>query len=219
MRKLILIFVCFVFSFNAFSEEGNKDELKAGIHSPLLTNGSRGVMKSKLQGFSIKLSPSIFWKTATLELEYPIARHTTIGLNVLAKLGQWDGKKANRTIPNEDYLKNGVAIELFGRYYIKHDAPEGFYVQGNIAFNNFFYFDGTTRPFSFYAHWRDQQGTLSSEFKTPKPFQFGVGLGYQVLILPNHFIGNIMLGTLGNFSGDNQFQFSIYLAPSLGYVF
>ena len=175
--------------------------------------------KSKLEGFNIKLSPSFFWKTATLELEYPVAKHFTIGLNFLAKLGRWDGKKSNRTIPYEDYLKNGFGVELAGKYYIKHDAPEGFYIQANVAYNNFFYQDGTTRPFSFFTHWRNQNGASSSEFKAPKPIQFGLGVGYQVILLPKHFIGNVMIGTLGNFSGDNEFQFSVYLAPSLGYVF
>lgn len=175
--------------------------------------------KSKLEGFNIKLSPSFFWKTATLELEYPVSKHFSVGLNILAKLGRWDGLKANRTMPNEDYLNNGMAFELAGKYYIKAEAPEGLYIQANVAYNNFFYQDGTTRPFSFYNHWRDQVGASATTFKAPSPFQFGVGVGYQVIILPKHFIGNVMLGTLGNFGGNDQFQFSIYLAPSLGYVF
>lgn len=175
--------------------------------------------KSKLEGFNIKLSPSFFWKTATLELEYPVTKHFSIGLNIFAKLGRWDGLKVNRTMPNEDYLNNGMAFELAGKFYIKPEAPEGFYVQANVAYNNFFYQDGTTRPFSFYSHWRDQVGASATTFKAPSPFQFGVGVGYQVIILPKHFIGNVMIGTLGNFGGNDQFQFSIYLAPSLGYVF
>lgn len=175
--------------------------------------------KSKLEGFNIKLSPSFFWKTATLELEYPVSKHFSVGLNFLAKLGRWDGMKANHTIPYEDYLRNGFGVELAGKYYFKPEAPEGFYAQANIAYNNIFYQDGTTRPFSFYTHWREQNGATSSEFKAPQPFQFGLGVGYQVILLPKHFIGNVMIGTLGNYGGENQFQFSIYLAPSLGYVF
>ncbi|TAH25350.1 MAG: hypothetical protein EAZ07_07455 [Cytophagales bacterium] len=186
---------------------------------PNYSNYSVFAQKSKLEGFNIKLSPSLFWKTTTIEFEYPIAKHISLGVNVSAKLGRWDGKKVNRTMPNEDYLNNGFAVEFVGKYYFKHEAPEGLYVQANLAYNNFFYQDGTTRPFSFFTHWREQDGANSLPFRAPKPFQFGVGVGYQVILLPKHFIGNVMIGTLGNFNGENEFQFSIYLAPSLGYVF
>ena len=175
--------------------------------------------KSKLEGFNIKLSPSVFWKTIVVEFEYPITKKFTIGLNVLAKLGSWDGVKANRIMPKEDYLNNGIGFELAAKYYFTTDAPEGFYAQANAAYNNIFYFDGNTRPFSFYSHWREQQGATSGTFTAPQPFHIGLGVGYQVILLPNHFIGNVMIGTQGNFSGNNAFQFSVYLAPSLGYVF
>lgn len=188
---------------------------KSPLHKSIYFNSQ----KKKLEGFNIKLSPSIFWKTMVLEFEYPITKHFSVGLNVLAKLGSWDGVKANRTMPKEDYMNNGIGFELAGKYYFTPDAHEGFYTQANVAYNNIFYFDGNTRPFSFYTHWREQQGATSSTFNAPKPFHFGLGVGYQVILLPKHFIGNLMIGTQGNFADDGNFQFSVYLAPSLGYVF
>lgn len=217
----IFIFYCTFFSFIVSVAAATALETTPLDDAKSLRQPQLGLTtaKSKWQGFNIKLSPSFFWKTVGLEFEYPVKRHFSLGINLMAKLGRLDGLKANRTMPNEDYLKNGFAAEFVGKYYIKHEAPEGFYFQANVAYNNFFYQDGTTRPFSFFNHWRDQEGTLSKAFKAPKPFQFGLGVGYQVVLLPKHFIGNIMVGTLGNFGDDNQFQFSIYLAPSLGYVF
>jgi hypothetical protein len=216
-----LIFFCTFFVSVGFCTSLIASETTTLEDVRTINNNQLGLTttKSKWQGFNIKLSPSFFWKTVGIEFEYPINRHISVGLNFMAKLGRLDGLKVNRTMPNEDYLKNGFAAELVGKYYFKQEAPEGLYLQANVAYNNFFYQDGTTRPFSFYNHWRDQNGTQSKAFKAPQPFQFGLGVGYQVVLLPKHFIGNIMVGTLGNFGGENQFQFSIYLAPSLGYVF
>ncbi len=218
MKKYFYSVLCFLLLFsisNLWANHPKVSKTEAPTHQSLYYNSQ----KSKLEGFNIKLSPSIFWKTMVLELEHPIGKKFTIGLNVLAKLGTWDGVKANRTMPQEDYLKNGVGFELAAKYYFTADAPEGFYAQANAAYNNIFYFDGNTRPFSFYSHWREQQGATSSTFIAPQPFHFGLGVGYQVILLPKHFIGNVMIGTQGNFSGNNEFQFSLYLAPSLGYVF
>lgn len=171
-------------------------------------------------GFNIKLSPAIFWKTAVLEFEYPVSKTFTVGVNLLAKIGRTDGAKANAILKNENILDNGLRAELAFKYFIKKEAPLGFYAQGNVAWGNLIYFDGNVRPYTLHNHWKKPTPEYPTGIlERPFPISAGVGGGYQLVMLPKHIIANLMLGVQGNMDQQNDFFVSIYVAPSLGYMF
>ncbi|MFL5731098.1 MAG: hypothetical protein ACJ75J_16540, partial [Cytophagaceae bacterium] len=53
----------------------------------------------------------------------------------------------------------------------------------------------------------------------PYPYRAGLGLGYQIIIVPKHLIGNFMIGVQGNMDARNNPFLSVFVAPSIGYAF
>ncbi|HEX8547114.1 MAG TPA: hypothetical protein VF691_09150 [Cytophagaceae bacterium] len=193
---------------------------QAGAQTSTPAGASTAPANTTRKSLNIKLSPAIFWKTAVVEFEYPLTSKITVGLNLLGKLGRTDEAKANAILKNENLVNNGLRAELAAKYYFKNEAPTGFYIQSNVAFGNLIYFDGNVRPYTLHNHWKkptaeDPKGKLERPF----PVSAGIGGGYQLVLLPKHIIGNLMLGVQGNMDQQNNFFVSIYVAPSLGYMF
>lgn len=171
-------------------------------------------------GFNIKLSPAFFWKTIGLELELPLGKKFSVGVNLFGKVGRTDGKKSNYKVTSQDFLKDGIRAELALKYYLKPTAPEGFYIQANFAYNQIVYSDGTTKPYSVNTHINNQRDTAASgEILKPYPYSAGIGVGYQIIFIPKHLIANILLGAQGNMDAYNKPFLSFYIAPSIGYKF
>ncbi len=169
------------------------------------------------EGMTIRLMPAFYWETLGLEFEAYFGDKVSLGLNVLGTLGRTDGQNANFQLNPEDYLEPGFRAELAFKYYPKGRAPEGIYGQVNVAYSQIVYYDGNTRPYTFHNRWRDQTGVVATEdLVRPNPLSVGLGFGYQVKIIPDWLVGNIMLGIQGQMDQDNQPFVSIYLSPSLG---
>lgn len=184
----------------------NNEDLKIGIQG----------VTSKPLGMNLKLSPAFFWKTLLLEMEFALHPHLTIGLNLHGKLGGSVGKRKFTKDETEAYNQPGYAAEIAFKYYFKGEVPEGIYLQLNAGYSTLFFYDGNTRPYTLHNHWRKNPGGI---FEKPLPYYAGLGIGYQVIILPERFIGNVMLGIQGNKYKDNSFPLSFYIAPSLGFKF
>jgi len=94
-------------------------------------------------------------------------------------------------------------------------APEGLYLQANIAYSQLNYFNGSAVPYTLL-----NMGLPSGEIGVkPKPYGGGLGVGYQVVVIPKLIIANIMLGMQANVAGDNKVFMSLYAAPSIGVIF
>lgn len=208
--KFLLVFLLMVFGLQCVHSKDNNYVLH---HSGFISNTGP---KKPLKGFSLKLSPAFFWKTLIIEAELPLNSHVTIGLNALGKLGGGDGKKELTKEENEAYNTSGLGAELALKFYFKGESPEGLYLQVNGGYSNIFYYDGNTKPYTIHNHWRKQDELV---FKKPEPYYGGIGVGYQVILLPDHLIANVMVGFQGNMYDNKSFPLSIYIAPSIGYKF
>jgi hypothetical protein len=215
-KAFYLPFFAILFSFNAFCSPGS-DSLKS--YSPFSWFNNKATPKNESSGFNIKTSPAFFWKTIAVEIEAPIGKKFSIGLNLYGKVGRTDGKNANFKVKKQNFLTDGMRVELAFKYYFKPTAPEGLYLQTNFAYNQIVYADGTTKPYSLNSHVQPPDTNATGTSLKPYPYSAGLGLGYQIIIVPKHLIGNFMLGVQGNMDAKNNPFLSFFVAPSIGYVF
>ncbi|MFL5729055.1 MAG: hypothetical protein ACJ75J_06150, partial [Cytophagaceae bacterium] len=124
---------------DAFCGPGS-DSLKS--YSPFIFQTSKPSKKEESVGFNIKTSPAFFWKTFVVEIEAPLGKKFSVGVNLYGKVGRTDGKSANFKVKKQDFLTDGIRAELALKYYFKPTAPEGLYLQGNFAYNQIVYADG-----------------------------------------------------------------------------
>ncbi|MFN3403413.1 MAG: hypothetical protein ACK40G_04905 [Cytophagaceae bacterium] len=172
------------------------------------------------RGVNVKLSPAFFWKTVGLEFEFPLAKRMSIGLNLFYKYGNAEGVGNRFIIKEEGFPTDGYRAELALKFYLVGHAPEGFYVQLDGFYNQLMYFDGNSRPFTLHNNWdKLQYDNSPSILEKPNPIGGGLGIGYQLVFIPKHLIGNVTLGVQGNQDLNNNLFFTVYLAPSLGIRF
>jgi hypothetical protein len=170
--------------------------------------------KTLVPGFNLKFSPAFFWKTIGVEAEYIVNSRFSVGLNVYGKWGVTRPEKTNETT-KYNFLQDGLRTELAFKYYLMKKAPEGIYLQANIAYSQLNYFNGSAMPYTLL-----NMGLPSGEIGIkPKPYGGGLGVGYQLVVIPKLIIANIMLGMQANVAGDNKIFMSLYAAPSIGVIF
>jgi hypothetical protein len=214
-KAFYLLFSAILFISDAYSSLG-PDSLKSNF--PFIPPKKKHSSKKEETGkFNIKTSPAFFWKTIVLEIEAPLGNKFSVGLNLYGKLGRTDGKTANFNVKKQDFLNDGIRAELAFKYYFKPIAPEGLYLQTNFGYNQIVYADGTTKPYTLNSH--VETADTSATTSKPFPFSAGIGLGYQMIIVPKHFIGNFMIGVQGNMDSKENPFLSIFVAPSIGYLF
>ncbi|HTF81484.1 MAG TPA: hypothetical protein VL947_07160 [Cytophagales bacterium] len=170
------------------------------------------------QGPNLKLMPAVFASTLGIEFELPVKEASSIGINLLAKYGRFDNPRISKPV---DYFKTGYRIELAYKYYFAKKGVTGLYAQAFVAYTKLVYDNGNTRPFALALRDLGVNGDprLNTEFKLPKPYTGGIGVGYQTKIIGNRIIGNIMLGSQLCIDGNDKLFFSLYISPSVGYVF
>jgi hypothetical protein len=215
-KAFYLSFFTILFFSDAFCGYG-PDSLKYNF--PFITHKKKPAKKEETGKFNIKTSPAFFWKTVVLEIEAPIGDKFSIGLNIYGKLGRTDGKNANFKVKKQDFLTDGIRAELAFKYYFSGTAPEGLYMQTNFSYNQIVYADGTTKPYTLNSHIKPADTSATGALLKPYPYSAGLGVGYQMIIVPKHLIGNFMLGVQGNMDARKETFISIFVAPSIGYLF
>lgn len=191
-------------------------------NSPLSLKQTNQWLKKKKNtgGLNVKILPAMYWGTLGFEVEYCINGSFSLGLNVLGTLGRQDGKNANQKVKPEDHMREGWRTELALKYYFKKEGPEGLYASLNFTYNEIFYYDGNTRPYTLHNRWKEIQGLrLSTDFREPLPYSAGVGFGYQLVVIPEKIIANVMIGVQGHIDADNNPFIAVYAAPTIGYRF
>lgn len=182
--------------------------------------GDLDLLKKKKSGVNVKILPAFFWGTFGLSGEIPISEKFTANINLLGTLGRLDGKNANYSTRPESYMSEGWRAEAMFRYYIKGEAPTGFYAHLNFAYNNLFYYDGNTRPYTLVNNWRETNGVrLPSNFEKPNPISAGLGIGYQLEIIPDLIIVDAFCTLQGHMDANGDPFLQVYVAPSIGYKF
>ena len=218
-RRTILSFAVCCCSLSAFAGNGLQDNYLSKVS--LFAEGSHA------SRFNIKLQPAIYWSSLGLEAEYVISPKISAAINVIGKISGTNGKHAvkNNIELNENFFETGYMAEIIGRYYISLSkknltlAPHGLYVQAALGFSKLLYYDGSTRPFSLntrHPNYFDSYG--NTYFSKPSPLIGGIGAGYQVELLPNRVIANILLGSQVNSDSKGVF-FTFYASPSVGLMF
>lgn len=167
-------------------------------------------------GFSFKLVPALYWGTMGAQVEYPLSKKLSACVMVMSKLAESRGY----SVKKEDFHENGFAIDLIGKYFLTGEAPEGLYGLLNLSYNTMLYFDGSTRPFTMHNRWKEFNGyRVPNDLVKPKPINVSLGVGYQLIIIPQHIIADVFIGASSSIDQDNSIFFQFYMAPSLGYVF
>lgn len=170
------------------------------------------------KSLNVKLMPAAFANTLGLEFELPLKNASSIGLNIIGKYGRLDNPKIAKPV---DYFETGFRAELAYKYYFAQKTPLGFYIQAFIGYTKLVYDNGNTRPFSLNLRNLDLNGDPRNdlEFKLPKPYTGGIGFGYQTILIKKRIIGNMMMGSQLGFDSANTIFYSLYISPSVGYVF
>ncbi|MBY0427118.1 MAG: hypothetical protein K2Q22_15895 [Cytophagales bacterium] len=224
--RLSILYAYFLLAIgcvNAMAWNGEKPE-----YPVQLTGIQAHYHARKPVSFNIKLQPAFYWGSLGLEMEFSVGHNISFGVNTIGRLGSWDQSPISNRIRTQDAAQNGMMSELFFRFYIhdkehkSHFAPAGFYIHANLGTNFIVYSDASLRPFSLITFTQKKEGDQNqapSYITRPQPFFGGLGFGYQVIIFPQHLIGNIFVGTQANVSGDNKFQMSVYISPSIGWLF
>lgn len=174
--------------------------------------------KFKGKGISVKLVPAFFYNTVGLELEFPLSKSLTAGINFYGKLGRTDNETSNYRVRQNAALENGYLAEAAIKYYFD-EAPSGWYLQGSLGVGNLTYEDGSARPFSWLVT-KPEFKNLNTPYEVPEnnPFRVGLGGGYQWVIIPRHLVANFM-GGVYYFTSPDASYLSPYLAPSVGFIF
>lgn len=223
MSVMLLLNSTFV---HAVGESGQADttKLKTGFRYGVynLTPGKKKQMRKGYDGsgFNIKAMPALFWNSASVEMELPVHKSFSVAVSGTFKLGRTDGKQSNFRVNPAEYLDNGFRLDLHVRYFPVSHAPFGFYADAFASYGQIVYFDGTTRPYSLLNRVKEKNDLRSpSNISKPQPFGAGVGVGYQVLLIPKKVVANFFFGVQSNIDGDNTIFLSGFVAPSLGILF
>lgn len=171
-----------------------------------------------LTGPNLKLMPAVFASTLGVELEIPIKKASSFGVNILGKYGRFDNPRIQKPV---DYFDTGYRIELAYKYYFAKKGPLGVYAQVFVGYSKLLYDNGNTRPFALNLRNLDLNSDprTDNSFDLPKPYTGGLGIGYQTKLYKDKIIGNLMLGSQVGFDAQNVIFYSVYLSPSIGYVF
>ena len=224
---LLALFTATVFSVNA----GNTPSFIGLNLSPSKSfsklgpgpGGAANILRhtSPLGALNVKIMPALYWSSLGLEIEYPISDAFTVGFNILGKLGRTDGKNVVFKIRPESTQDPAYRLEVAAKYYLSNNAPTGIYIQLNASYGNLLFFDGTNRPYTLHSKWKNFDGGVRSptEIEVPQDYSFGIGAGYQLIVIPKKIIANIMVGTQLYLERTSDIYPAIYLAPSLGYMF
>ena len=165
-------------------------------------------------GLNFKLVPAFFWGAAGLEIEKPIGDNISLSLNTYYRIGSLDTKsplEQSNPTNNNQYM-----VELQGKYYFNH-APRGFYAMAQMNFSNMLFADGTSRPFSAFGYTPPATTANVSPFVAPGVFRYGLGCGYQWILVPRHLVANICVGFQAY--SENGTHINPYLTPSFGIIF
>lgn len=219
-RVIPAALLLFAVSFKSFS--GNPKSLVG--YKPMFLKENLETLKRRKKksdgGLNIKVLPAFYWGTLGIEAEYALNGKLSVGINLLGTLGRGDGSSANYKVKPESFSEAGYRAELAFKYYFKGEAPTGLYTHLNLAYNELFYHDGNTRPYTLHNRWKEIDGLrLPVDFKKPIPFSAGLSFGYQLIVIPERIIANVLIGVQGNLDADNNPFIAIYAAPSIGYKF
>ncbi len=222
MFKKVFPAILILLTVSAKSFSGNPKQLLG--YSPLALKSNQQLLKRRKKkgdgGLNIKVLPAFYWGTLGLEVEYALSGKITLGVNLLGTLGRGDGQSANYKVKPEAFMEEGYRAEIAVKYFFKGNAPEGLYTHLNVAYNDLFYHDGNTRPYTLHNRWKEIDGLrLPVDFKKPIPFSAGISFGYQMIVIPKRIIANVLVGVQGNMDADNNPFIAIYAAPSIGYKF
>ncbi|MFQ3575254.1 MAG: hypothetical protein SNJ77_02350 [Cytophagales bacterium] len=168
---------------------------------------------------NVKIFPAVFNSTYGLEFEIPLSKSISLGLNGMYYFARQDNVQKIKS--NRADLTNGFRGELALRYFRSQKGPSGIFFQIYGGYNTIMYSNGLTRPYSLMLRRKENKKDTRevNDFSEPKPICAGLGIGYQVAIIPKKLLASVMLGVDASQDADNKLIIFPYLNPVLGYVF
>jgi len=204
LRKFLLVCFSFVFALVCFGSNGD-DETSVNPNPKFP------------KGLTLRCMPAIFWNTFLAEGEYQLPnKKIAMGLTTYYA---WGINK--NTIYTRDKSKDGgFGVDLFAKYYFSKKDKEGLFGQVNVSYNQIVYPEGTVRPFSINNNGKKSHTPADKPLIfDPEPFNFGFGVGYQIKMIPKHVFGSIMMGCQFSRNFDGKMLPTVFLLPSVSYVF
>lgn len=203
-RKFLIICFSFVLALSCVASNGDDE-----------TSESPNPKFPK--GLTLRCMPAIFWNTFLAEGEYNLPnKKIAVGITTYYA---WGINK--NTIYTRDKSKDGgFEVDLFGKYYFSQKEKEGLFAQVNVSYNQIVYPEGTIRPFSVNNNGKKSHTPADKPLIfDPKPFNVGLGVGYQIRMIPKRVYASIMLGCQFSQNFDGKMLPTIFLLPSISYVF
>jgi hypothetical protein len=169
-----------------------------------------------LNGHSIQAIPAVFWRTMALSGEYTVSPAFAVGVYGAYYFGE---PIKETTKVAQAYHSPGFDAGLYAKYFWTGYAPEGFHSSLGVHYNTIVYSSGNIKPYALHKYWIDNTPIdINDRIVLPNSIHVTLNTGYQVVVIPNNVIGNIELGTAHGF-GSNGYRLSIFIQPSLGFVF
>lgn len=170
------------------------------------------------RGWMIRAEPALFYRTVGLQVERMLNDNLSVGANFLFKFGNGERRVVSGQPFTENYNKSSALLEFAAKYYLGDNAPEGIYLQAHIGFGNLINEDGTFRTLALNTDVPKPDGARRVPVPDPSIVRYGLGAGYQGIIVSRGICVNLMGGL--QFQTDNKgFKTNIFISPSAGFAF
>jgi len=171
---------------------------------------------------AIRFAPAFFWNTVGLEFEKQLGKRTSIGLNATITYGRDvdNDVLVQASSQNSAILNQGVAIDLIAKRYFDTDFNNLFFFMA-ASYNSIEYFNIDKKPYTLFNQLSNEkkEEILENNTRVTNSYGASFGVGYQIMMIPNHLIVNIEGGIAGYVTITNTPFFSLFLMPSIGYKF
>jgi len=206
MKYFLVLIILLFFNLHSFSQEDIER----------MDNGK------KEKYMSVRIVPAFFWNTISIEFERQIKKKISIGLNTTITFGRDidNDRLVQANTQSNAILNQGFALDLIVKKYFSSDF-NGFFVSASASYNSIEYFNIDKKPYTLFNSLPTdtKEEILENDIQVTNVYGGCLGLGYQVVMIPDHLIVNVEGGVATYLTVTNVPFFSLYLAPSIGYKF
>jgi hypothetical protein len=172
----------------------------------------------KTLGWMLRLEPTFFYKTLSLQAEKMFSNRVSFGANLHLKQGSNNSRMVNGINIVDHFNKSGYLLELATKYYLNAEEPSGLYFQCHVGFGDLLYDDGTWRPGGINKTFASKMNAERSSLPVPGFFRSGLAVGYQQILINQYLTVNVM-GGLQVQNDSEGYKGLWFFAPSFGVYF
>ncbi len=206
MKSFLLFVILLFIHLDSFSEEDIER----------MDNGK------KEKHMAVRIVPAFFWNTIGIEFERQLKQKISVGLNTTLTFGRDidNDRLIQANAQGSAILNQGIGIDLIIKKYFNKGFT-GLFFSASASFNSIEYFNSDKKPYTLYNSLlrKTKDEILETNTNVTNSYGASLGIGYQMIMIPDHLIVNIESGIATYLTVTNVPFFSLYLAPSIGYKF